>query len=72
VAMQKVITIKTHTYFQTDKNKTGYIDEHFFETEYPLLDKYLKEGYTVSQVIQTLKPSEASHYYALTFVLDKK
>lgn len=60
--MQKVITITTHTNIID-------IDNKFTEKEYPTLDKYLKEGYKVVQVIP-ISPDKNSYMYSITFVLE--
>jgi len=62
--MQKVITITTHTNI-IDKN------EKFTEREYPKLNEYLEEGYTVVDSIPIMKPADASYMYAITFILNK-
>jgi len=65
--MQKVITITTHTLLKGEDPKT-----RFLETEYPTLNKYLEDGYEIKTSIPILKESEASHCYAITFILEKK
>lgn len=63
--MQKVITVTTHT---------NIIDKvlQFTEKEYPELNKYLKEGYKVLQIIPVTTAAQDSYRYSLTFLLDKK
>jgi hypothetical protein len=62
--MQKVITITSHTNIIDDENK-------FIENEYPKLNKYLEDGYTVAQTIPILKQADSSYMYAITFILHK-
>lgn len=64
--MQKVITITTTTTPRELKPET-----QFNETEYPVLNKHLQEGWSVSQVITIIKPASTNSDYALVFVLDK-
>ena len=62
--MQKVLTVTSHTNV-VDKQET------YIEKEYPILDKYLQEGYRIIQTIPILKPADASYMYAITFILEK-
>lgn len=62
--MQKVITISTNTNIMEREQK-------FHESEYPVLDQYLKDNYRVVQVIP-VTPNANAAYYSLTFVLEKK
>ena len=62
--MQKVITITTHTNIIEKENK-------FTEKEYPSLNKYLNEGYVVSQVVPVVPGANTAYMYSLTFVLTK-
>ena len=62
ITMQKVITITTTT------NILGK-DDGFIETEYPELNKYLDEGYIVSQLIPVTLNTDGVYKYSLTFVL---
>jgi len=62
--MFKVITITSHTNIVDDKDK-------FTESEYPILNKYLEEGYLVHSTIPILKPADVSYMYAITFILRK-
>jgi len=64
MAMNKVITISTHTNIIPEK-KT------FVETEYPLLNKYLEEGYTIYKMETIVKPADASYMFAIVFILQK-
>lgn len=61
--MQKVITITSYTGI-VEQNKD------FKESEYPQLNKYLKEGYTIKQAIPIVKPADQSYMYAITFILE--
>lgn len=60
---QKVISINVSSGDVKSNNS-------FFEYEFPLLNKYLEEGYTVKQFHQ-ITPSESVHSCTLTFVLEK-
>jgi hypothetical protein len=62
--MQKVVTVTTHTNI-IDK------DLKFTEKEYPVLDKYLQEGYKVISVTPIITGATASYMYALTFVIER-
>lgn len=62
--MQKVITITSHTNLLQR-------DEKFNESEYPTLNKYLQEGYRVTQTFPIIKPADNSFTYAITFILAK-
>ena len=61
--MQKVITVTSKATF--DQNVK------FIETEYTEINKALKEGYIVSQVIPVIKPANSTSYYDTIFVLEK-
>ncbi|AMR30048.1 hypothetical protein A0256_00770 [Mucilaginibacter sp. PAMC 26640] len=61
--MQKVVTVHT-TINNINKEK------YFTEMEFPLLNQYLNEGYSVSQILPVTADS-SSYRYALTFVLNK-
>jgi hypothetical protein len=60
---QKVITITTTTAIDT---KT----DDFVETEYPVLNAYLDDGYSVQEIIPVLKPGGDTSTYAITFLLE--
>ena len=62
--MQKVLTVTTHTNI-IDR------DGKFVESEYPTLNKYLEEGYKISQVIPITLNSATAYMYSITFVLEK-
>lgn len=62
--MQKVITITTHTNIIDDK-------VNFTEMEYPKLNQYLKDGYSIAETIPIIKPADPSYMYAITFILRK-
>lgn len=62
--MQKVITITSHTNIINE-------GESFNEASYPLLDKFLEEGYYIKEFIPIIKPSDTSYMYAITFILEK-
>jgi len=62
--MQKVITISSFTNL-TEKG------DKFNETEYPSLNKYLEEGYTIRQTIPIIKPADVTNTYAVIFILEK-
>ena len=62
--MEKVITISSHTNIMEK-------DQKFNETEYPLLKKYLEEGYVIKQVIPIIKPADASYMYSVVFIIHK-
>jgi len=59
--MEKVIVVSAHTNILNNNP--------FVETEYPVLNKYLSEGYAVKEVVPIIKPSDASYMYALVFIL---
>lgn len=62
--MQKVITVTTHANLTTKEDK-------FIETEFPILNNYLTQGYTVKNVFPVVPGSTSSYMYSLTFVLEK-
>lgn len=61
--MQKVITVTTRAYIEDT--------EKFTETEYPELNKALKEGYKISQVIPVIQNAGNGTYYDTIFILNK-
>ena len=61
----KVITITTHTNILER-------DELFKETEYPKLNEYLEQGYTVKESIPITINSTTAYMYSITFILEKK
>ena len=63
--MQKVITVNVHDsqIAITDKKL------HVLETEYPILDKYLKEGYLIKQTIPFQIPN--TYTVSITFILEE-
>lgn len=61
--MQKVITVTSHLNIIDN-------DAKFTEKEYPTLDKYLQEGYKITQTIPIIKPADVSYMYSITFILD--
>ncbi len=65
--MQKVITITgtTNRRDQTGREQT----EEFTETEYPQLNRYLEDGFTVRGAYQNF--SDTSENYSITFLLRK-
>jgi hypothetical protein len=60
--MYKVITVTSSTAIVD-------IGADFKESEYPILNQYLKEGYVVEKVIPIIKPADQDDTYAITFVL---
>ncbi|TRX21846.1 hypothetical protein FNW25_15510 [Flavobacterium franklandianum] len=62
--MQKVITVTTHTNIISREEK-------FTEKEYPILDKYLSEGYKVVQTTPVILNSTTAYMYSITFLLEK-
>ncbi|EKT4502414.1 hypothetical protein JE943_002436 [Flavobacterium psychrophilum] len=62
--MQKVITVTTHTNIVSKNDK-------FTEEEYPILNKYLEEGYKVIQVTPVILNSVTAYMYSITFLLEK-
>ena len=63
--MQKIITVTTHTNI-IDSGNT------FIEKEYPIVNKYLEEGYKVIKVTPVILNSTTAYMYSLTFLLEKK
>jgi hypothetical protein len=61
---QKVITVTSHTNIIEGKEK-------FIENEYPTLNKYLEDGYTIQQTIPIIKPADVSYMYSVVFILAK-
>lgn len=61
--MQKVISVNVTARPKPDT-------EQFNELEYPLIKKYLEEGYKVIQVYQ-IAPSPSLYCSTITFVLEK-
>lgn len=62
--MQKVISINVNSRME-EQNK------YFSEREFPVLNKYLEDGYKVVQFYQ-IAPSNNLYCSTLTFVLEKK
>ncbi|AKH96248.1 hypothetical protein [Elizabethkingia anophelis] len=62
--MQKVIVIDTH--MNTLGNGTI-----FNEKEFPQLNGYLEEGYTIKQVTPVILSSNPTTKYSIIFVLEK-
>lgn len=64
--MQKVITI-------TSQINTGSLLHDFSEQEYPILNKYLENGYKITETItiNNQYTSSETHYYAIVFILTK-
>ncbi|WP_421812442.1 hypothetical protein [Flagellimonas sp.] len=60
--MYKVLTVTTHTKIEGSK---------FTETEYPKLNEYLEDGYSIKETIPIIKPADVSLRYAITFILYK-
>lgn len=61
--MQKVIVIDTHT------NTMG--NDLFNEKEFPQLNQYLEDGYTIKQIIPVTLNSNTTYMYSLVFVLER-
>lgn len=62
--MLKVLTITSHVNILER-------DEKFNESEYPVLNKYLAEGYSIKQTIPIIKPADNSYLYSVIFILEK-
>jgi len=63
--MEKVIVVNAS---HTDSDKTN----GFTEREYPILNKYLSEGYSVRSITPiTLTNASATNYYSVVFNLYK-
>jgi len=62
--MQKVLTITTHTNIIEQGTK-------FHEAEYPILNKYLEEGYKIAQIVPVTLNSTTAYMYSITFLLEK-
>lgn len=60
---QKVITINV-------LSRTGSVEKEFKELEFPILNKYLDEGYSVVNVYQ-IAPSPQLYVVTITYVLEK-
>ena len=60
---QKIVTVHTHT------NTFG--ENKFAEHEFPVVTKYLDDGYSVKQIVPVILSSTAAYMYSLTFVLEK-
>ena len=60
--MQKVIVVTSNGLLGSDAK--------FIETEYPVLNQALKDGYSVTQVIPVVKPATTGTSYETIFVLD--
>lgn len=61
--MQKVITVSSYASFDTNAK--------FIETEYPILNNYLQDGYKVIQVVPVIKPANTTNFHETIFVLEK-
>lgn len=61
--MQKVIVIDTHT------NTMG--NDLFNEKEFPQLNQYLEDGYTIKQIIPVTLNSNTAYMYSLVFLLER-
>lgn len=63
--MQKVVTVNVLA-------RTGTSNDvpNFLELEFPILNKYLEEGYTVKAVHQ-IAPSPSLYSATFTFILEK-
>jgi hypothetical protein len=62
---QKVITVNIDTFVSNDE-KLGYK-----EIELELVNKYLADGYTVTDKFPTVNNSTSTHCINLTFILTK-
>ncbi len=61
--MQKVITVTAHT--QLAESVT------FTETEYPLINQHLAEGWEIDDM-EVVELDASQHHYAIVFVLEKE
>jgi hypothetical protein len=64
--MQKVVTVNISS--KPDKEGAGF--KKFSEYEFPILNKYLEEGYSIINVYQ-IAPSENVSASTITFILQK-
>jgi hypothetical protein len=62
--MQKVVTVNVHDIQLASADRTKL---NILETEYPLLNKYLEEGYVVLQTIPFQIPN--TYVVSITFIL---
>lgn len=63
--LQKVITVNVLSRVGSNQG-----EKEFKEMEFPILDRYLSQGYYVAQVHQ-IAPSPQLYVVTLTFILEK-